>query len=72
MKRCLIVDKMHESIIPLLRDIGYESDYRPQVKREEVLDIIDQYDGIIVRSKLQIDQEFIDKAHQLKFVGRAG
>ncbi|MEM8965714.1 MAG: NAD(P)-dependent oxidoreductase [Bacteroidota bacterium] len=72
MKKCLIVDKMHESIISLLRDIGYEADYRPQIKREEVLDIIGQYDGIIVRSKLQIDQEFIDKAHQLKFVGRAG
>lgn len=72
MKKCLIVDKMHESIAPLLKEIGYKADYHPKISRQEVLSIIDQYDGIIVRSKLKIDQELIDLAHQLQFVGRAG
>ncbi|MEM6844842.1 MAG: NAD(P)-dependent oxidoreductase [Bacteroidota bacterium] len=72
MKKCLIVDKMHESIVPLLKDIGYEADYHPQIKREEVLEIIGQYNGIIVRSKLKIDQYFINHADKLQFVGRAG
>ncbi|MGB3586477.1 MAG: NAD(P)-dependent oxidoreductase [Tunicatimonas sp.] len=72
MKKCLIVDKMHESIVPLLKDIGYKADYHPQITRQEVLNIVGSYEGIIVRSKLKIDQEFIDLAHQLQFVGRAG
>ncbi|MEM9831797.1 MAG: NAD(P)-dependent oxidoreductase [Bacteroidota bacterium] len=72
MKNCLIVDKMHESIVPLLKDIGYRAEYRPQITRSEVLKIISQHEGIIVRSKLKIDQEFINKASKLQFVGRAG
>ncbi|MEQ9442496.1 MAG: 2-hydroxyacid dehydrogenase [Cyclobacteriaceae bacterium] len=72
MKKCLIVDKMHDSIIPLLNDIGFQADYRPNITRKEVLEQIAEYDGLIVRSKLQIDREFIEQASQLKFVGRAG
>lgn len=72
MKKCLIVDKMHESIISLLADIGYEADYCPTITRPEVLKAIGQFHGIIVRSKLKIDQEFINHAQQLQFVGRAG
>lgn len=69
---CLIIDKMHDSIIPLLKDIGITPDYRPDIQREEILEIIGYYEGIIVRSKTQIDQELIAKAISLRFVGRAG
>lgn len=72
MKRCLIVDKMHASIVPLLNDIGYEADYLPDITRNEVLERIGEYQGLIIRSKLQIDQELIDCAASLQFVGRAG
>lgn len=72
MKKCLIVDKMHDSIIPLLNDIGFQADYLPNISREEVLEQIAEYDGLIVRSKLQIDRALIERASQLKFVGRAG
>ena len=34
--------------------------------------IIDQYTGIIIRSKIKIDKELIDKAGMLKFIGRVG
>lgn len=69
---CLIIDQMHESIIPMLKDIGMIPDYRPDIQREEILQIISQYEGIIVRSKTEIDQELIGKATNLRFVGRAG
>jgi len=70
--RVLIVDEMHESIVPLLEEIGCEADYRPKVKRDEVKSIIKFYDGLIVRSKIRIDRELIGLAENLKFVGRAG
>lgn len=72
MKTCLIIDLMHESIIPLLQEIGWQVDYRPEIKREEILKSIHQYEGLIVRSKTNIDQEIIDRAGKLEWIGRAG
>ncbi len=72
MKKCLIVDKMHPSIVPLLAEIGYQADYQPDISRAEVLEQISGYQGLIVRSKLKIDSELIAQAASLKFVARAG
>lgn len=68
----LIIDKMHDSILPLLQNIGSVGDYQPNINREEVLAIIHRYEGLIVRSKTPIDAELLSKAPNLKFVGRAG
>jgi D-3-phosphoglycerate dehydrogenase len=72
MKKCLIVDKMHPSIVPLLTEIGYQAEYLPNISRAEVLAQISNYEGLIVRSKLQVDTELIQLASSLKFVARAG
>lgn len=69
---CLIVDEMHPSIVSMLQNIGVEPDYRPHITKEEVMGIIEDYTGIIVRSKMKITKELIDKAKNLRFVARAG
>jgi D-3-phosphoglycerate dehydrogenase len=69
---CLIIDDMHDSITSMLKDIGIESDYRPDITKEELLSIIGNYQGIIVRSKIFFGKEVIEKATQLRFIGRAG
>jgi D-3-phosphoglycerate dehydrogenase len=71
-KSVLIVNQMHESIVPDLESIGVEAHYHPLITREEILKIIHRYDGIIVRSKLHLDAEFFDFAQKLQFVARAG
>ena len=68
----LIVNKMHRSIGVMLREIGWRTDYRPTIKREEILEILPKYQGLIIRSKTIIDQELIDRGSNLKFVARAG
>ena len=70
--KILIVDHMHESIIEMLGDSGFRPDYRPEITRTEILNIIDQYAGIVVRSKTRIDKELVSKATNLQFVARAG
>ncbi len=70
--RVLIIDQMHESIVPMLEEIGCEVNYEPSISREEILDSIGSYSGLIVRSKTSVDQELINAAHQLQFVARAG
>ncbi len=72
MKTCLIIDLMHESIFPLMKEIGWQVDYRPDIKRDEILQLIHQYEGMIVRSKTTIDKEIIAKATKLEWIGRAG
>ncbi len=71
-KKCLIVDEMHESIQDLLTQIGIESVYLPKASREEILNRIHDFQGLLIRSKTEVDKELIDAATQLKFIGRAG
>lgn len=72
MRKVLIIDEMHESINPMLQEIGYESTYLPQITRPEILEQIGRYDGIIIRSKTRLNKELLDKAVNLKFIARAG
>jgi len=70
--RCLIVDKMHESIIPMLKELNVQVDYCPELTRKEIIDRILDYDILFIRSKTQVDEELLTKADKLKIVGRAG
>ncbi|MFT6872140.1 MAG: D-3-phosphoglycerate dehydrogenase [Roseivirga sp.] len=71
-KKCLIVDEMHESIQDLLSQIGMASVYAPNASREEILDQIGDFEGLLIRSKTTVDKELIDRARHLEFIGRAG
>ena len=72
MKKVLIVDNMHESILPLLREVGYDPVYLPHIEWTEIINILYQFHGIITRSKTHIDKKLIDACPQLEFVARAG
>ncbi|MCE7993096.1 MAG: phosphoglycerate dehydrogenase [Roseivirga sp.] len=63
---------MHESILPLLEGIGFKTDYRPKISREELMAIIGDYQVLLIRSKTQIDVDMVDAATQLEVIGRAG
>jgi D-3-phosphoglycerate dehydrogenase len=71
-RKVLIVDEMHPSLLSMLTEIGFYPDYQPKISREQVLAVIAEYEGIIVRSKLKIDSGFLEKATQLCFIARAG
>lgn len=70
--KCLIVDKMHESLLPILDEAGFEAFYKPNISREEIKSSISLYDGLIIRSKTYVDQNLLKNALNLKFVARAG
>jgi len=72
LKNILIIDEMHPSIVPGLEKIGLTPDYKPVITRTEVLEIIENYEGLIVRSKTDADIELLDKAINLKYIARAG
>lgn len=68
----LIADEMHLSFLPMLEKIGYEPDYQPKISRDEIIECINKYVGLIIRSKTKVNKELIENATQLKFIGRAG
>ncbi|MEM8565851.1 MAG: NAD(P)-dependent oxidoreductase [Bacteroidota bacterium] len=70
--KCVIADKMHETILPMLEEVGIEAEYTPTITRQELLEIIGEYEGLIIRSKTNIDKEFIEAATRLKWIARAG
>lgn len=69
---CLIIEKMHPSIVDMLKAIGVEPDYKPEISKEEITEIIGQYEGIMVRSKIVLDKPLLQKATRLKYIARAG
>ncbi|MBD0258083.1 MAG: phosphoglycerate dehydrogenase, partial [Cytophagales bacterium] len=65
--KILVIDLMHESLLPLLAAKGLSADYRPALKREEVYDAVGDYEGLVVRSKITIDEALLGRAPRLRF-----
>lgn len=68
---CLVVDKMHESLLPMLKEIGIVAVYHPEISRSEIKNMIADFDGMIIRSKTFVDEDLLGNSN-IKFVGRAG
>ena len=70
----LIINDLDQSFFEVLETEKYhiKVDYLPGISPSEVPLIIEKYDGLIVRSKMKINKELIDKAANLKFIARAG
>ena len=69
--KCLIINDMHPSIFQMMEDLSITVDYQPDLAQSKIAETIGKYDGLLVRGK-KITKEIIDKAHSLKFIGRAG
>lgn len=70
--RVLISDKLDPLAVEIFKNKGIEVDFKPGLSPEEQLDIIDQYDGLAVRSATTATPELIKKGKNLKVIGRAG
>lgn len=70
--RILIVDDIHHILLEKLDQSGISYDYQPDFSRMDAENIIQQYTGLIIRSKFQLDQSFLDLAVNLQFIARPG
>lgn len=70
--KVLITDKAHAALRDGLRMDGYEIESLPEISLQEVHEVIHNYVGIIINSKIKCDKELLDKATQLEFIGRLG
>ncbi|MEE9362441.1 MAG: 2-hydroxyacid dehydrogenase [Cellulophaga sp.] len=70
--KILHLDTNHPLLLEQLNALGYSNDEDYTGNKEQIEAKIHLYDGIILRSRFSIDAEFIDKATNLKFIGRVG
>lgn len=70
--KILFIDSNHPSLHEMLEKAGHTCNLNYQWTTEEIINNIHLYDGIIIRSKIKITKDIIDKALKLKFIARAG
>lgn len=70
--KVLHVDINHPLIIEQFSELGFQNDEDYTSSKEEIEAKIADYDGLIIRSRFTIDSQFLDKAKNLKFIGRLG
>ena len=70
--KILAIDSNHECLNNGLREAGFIVDEDYTSPKEIIEQKINEYDGMIVRSRFPIDKDFLAKATNLKFIGRVG
>lgn len=70
--KILLLDKNHPLITEqlLAKNFILEEDFSSSY--DEVCAKIEKYDGIIIRSRIPLDKNFLEKAKNLKFIARVG
>lgn len=70
--KILLLDKNHPLITEqlLAKNFILEEDFSSSY--DEVCAKIEHYDGIIIRSRIPLDENFLEKAKNLKFIARVG
>lgn len=70
--KVLITDPIAREGIEILQAAGLEAEERLGLTPEELLDVIKDADGLIIRSGTNVTAEVVNAARQLKVIGRAG
>jgi D-3-phosphoglycerate dehydrogenase len=72
MPKVLISDELSQAAIDIFKARGIEVDFKPGLRKEELIAIIGEYEGLAVRSNTKATAEVLAAAKKLKVVGRAG
>ncbi|MEA4888953.1 MAG: phosphoglycerate dehydrogenase [Clostridiaceae bacterium] len=70
--KILISEKIAADSVEYLRQQGFEVDEKLGLSQSEIESIIEPYDALIVRSVTQVNRSLLNRAANLKVVGRAG
>ncbi|RUA29683.1 MAG: hydroxyacid dehydrogenase [Bacteroidetes bacterium] len=70
--KILIIDPVHKILPDLLIENGHDILIDLAQSYDYYLELIPEYEGIIIRSGIKIDKAFIDHAQKLKFIARVG
>lgn len=72
MPKVLISDKLNTQAVEIFEKNGIDVDFKPGLSADELKEMIGGYDGLAIRSATKVTEEILDKADNLKVIGRAG
>ena len=70
--KVLHIDKNHHLLLEGLESLGYKNVLAYDTPLSILLPKLKEYFGVVIRSRFPINKKFIDKASNLKFIGRLG
>jgi len=70
--KILISDPIAEDGINMLKENGFEVDVKTGMEKSELMDVIGNYNGIVVRSATKLTSDVIEKADNMKIIVRGG
>jgi len=70
--KILHLDTNHELLLQQLQAAGFENHEDYHSSKEDIEKKIATYDGIVLRSRIRIDRDFLKAAKNLKFIARVG
>ena len=72
MKKVLIVDTIHPVFEEQLSANEFIFTDGTKLSKAEVENVIDDFNGVVIRSRFKLDSDFLAKAKNLQFIARAG
>lgn len=70
--KILHIDSNHPLLLEQLQQAGFVNHEDFTSTKEEIESKIQDYQGVVIRSRFKIDKEFLDKATNLQFIARVG
>lgn len=70
--KILHIDSNHPLLWNQLEQLGFQNEADYTSTKEEIEAKIENYNGIVIRSRFKIDKSFIDKVKKLDFIARVG
>jgi len=72
--RVLISDALSPAAVQIFKDRGIEVDFQPNLgkDKEKLAELVGNFDGLAIRSATKVSPKILEKAKNLKVIGRAG
>jgi D-3-phosphoglycerate dehydrogenase len=70
--RVIFVDSVHQILWERLIKMNWECHDKTHLNANDISPLLDQYEGIVIRSKIKLTAEILSKCRNLKFIARAG
>jgi len=72
--RVLISDALSPAAVEIFKDRGVDVDFQPNLgkDKDKLAAIVGKFDGLAVRSATKVSPKILERADQLKVIGRAG
>ncbi len=70
--KVVFLDTVHPILEQRLTEKGFTCIDATQISREEILPLLKEAEGIVIRSRFSMDARFLENAPQLKFIARSG